>query len=58
MYKLGELMSTNLQVMKHTSTVYCPVLNFCEIERIIGANIANLCFYLCLYLCRIIVYLL
>ena len=40
--------------MQPTSTVYCPVLNFSEIERIIDANINNLC----LYLGKIIVYLL
>ena len=38
--------------MQHTSTVYCPMLNSSEIERIIGANITNLSLYLCkIYLC-------
>ena len=31
-----------MQVMQHTSTVYCPVVNFSEIECIIGANISLL----------------
>ena len=49
-----QLFSISMQVMQHTSTAYCPVLNFSELERIIGANKTNLC----LYLCKIIVYLL
>ena len=41
-----QLFSISMQVMQHTSTVYCPVLNFSELERIIGANKTTLCLYL------------
>ena len=47
------LFSISMQVIQHTSTVYCPVLNSSEIERIIDANITNLS----LYLYKIIVFL-
>ena len=49
-----QLFSISMQVMQHTSTDIDSLLDFCEIERIIGANITNLC----LYLCKVIVYLL
>ena len=48
-----QLLSISMQVMQHTSRVFCPVLSSSEIEPIIGANITNLS----LYLCKIIVYL-